>query len=156
MAILGRATPLTVNTRVALPVAAPQPYGASSTAPVRTADEGSPCLSSASRRIRIFSFIFLISGKYRSIPSITIAPDIPSRPADNSLREDVCDTSTIREAGRPECLRCNVVIHPAWPSWSKHHLREHLAIHANHGNEGSSYSCRGRPRKPQKNSWTSG
>src|SRR5580700_8735532 len=77
-------------------------------------------------------------------------------PADNSRHEDVCGTSTIRAADLEECPRCSAVIHPAWPSFPEHHPRGHSAIHVNHGNEGLSCSYKARPRRPRKNSSTSG
>src|SRR5271169_280267 len=46
--------------------------------------------------------------------------------------------------GRQECLRCNAMIHPAWPSWSTHHPREHLAIHANRVHAGGVHADLGR------------
>src|ERR1700683_431117 len=85
-----------------------------------------------------------------------LRPTCHRGPADNSLHEDACDTSTIREADLQEYPRCSATIHPAWQSSSKHHPQEHLAIHANHENEGSSCTCKAPPRRPRKNYWTSG
>src|ERR1700740_2260669 len=65
MAIFGRTTPLTVNTRVASPVAAPQLDGSSCTALFRSGDE-------PSRRLRL-------------------RPTFHRGLADSSLHENVCD-----------------------------------------------------------------